>query len=535
MTPVLILSIVFAYFLVLIGISFVTSKGATNETFFLANKKSPWFLVAFGMIGASLSGITFISIPGQVGNPATQFGYMQMVFGYLVGYLIIAYVLMPIYYRLNLTSIYGYLKQRFGNNSHKIGAFYFLLSRIIGASIRLLLVANVLQQFVCNDLGVPFELTVLFSILLIWVYTFKGGIKTIIWTDTLQTLFMLLSLGFTVYYISNAIDFSETGGMIKTITDSEFSKIFYVDDWNEKNHFVKMFLGGIFLAVGMTGLDQDMMQKNLSCPNIKSAQKNMVSFALLLVFINLVFLTLGALLYMYANKNGIEVPFEMVENDLGELIKKTRPDLLFPKIALQTNMGIGIGILFLLGLIAAAYSSADSALTSLTTSVCVDFLGNKKGKINNSLLEGNKPKQDELLDDNLMTLDEEKIVVIKEVSQITRRKVHILMSALLFVVVIILHHTLSISAIWQLITLAGYTYGPLIGLFFFGIITKRKINDQLVFIVCLLAPVLSYIINLYSPDLLSGFKFGATLIIVNSLLTYLGLYFISRKKQQDVL
>ena len=495
MTPILILSILAIYFLVLIGISYVTSRGATNETFFLANKKSPWFLVAFGMIGASLSGITFISIPGGVGSSTSQFGYMQMVFGYLIGYLIIAYVLMPIYYRLNLTSIYGYLKQRFGDNSHKIGAFYFLLSRVTGASIRLLLVANVLQMFVFNDLNIPFELTVLLSILLIWVYTFKGGIKTIIWTDTLQTLFMLLSLGFTVYFIGKELNIAETGGFVKTIADSEFSRIFFLDDWNAKNHFVKMFLGGIFLAVGMTGLDQDMMQKNLSCPDIKSAQKNMVSFAIVLVVVNLIFLALGALLYMYATKNGIEIPFEMVGNELGEMVKKQRTDLLFPKIALQTGMGIGIGVLFLLGLIAAAYSSADSALTSLTTTVCVDFIGDKK----------------------------------EEISQKTRRKVHVIMSGILFVVVIILHHTLSLSAIWQLITLAGYTYGPLIGLFFFGILTKRKINDKLVILICIIAPTLTYIINANAAEWFNGFIFGATLIILNSLLTFGGLFLISTK------
>jgi Na+/proline symporter len=353
MGPGLILSVLLIYFLVLISVSYLTSKGANNQTFFLANKKSPWFLVAFGMIGASLSGITFISIPGQVGISneegvlTTQFSYMQIVLGYLVGYVVIAYVLMPIYYKLNLTSIYGYLKQRFGKNSHKIGAFYFLLSRITGASIRLLLVANVLQEFVFNALSIPFEITVLISILLIWIYTFKGGIKTIIWTDTLQTLFMLLSLGFTVWFISSELNIQETGGLFNTIKNSEFSQIFYFDNWNDGNHFVKMFFGGMFITIGMTGLDQDMMQKNLSCKNIKSAQKNMMSFAVLLVVINLIFLALGALLYMYAQKNNIEIPFEMVPDETGELVKKPRTDLLFPEIALKSNIGIGVGILFL--------------------------------------------------------------------------------------------------------------------------------------------------------------------------------------------
>ncbi len=485
MTPALILSIIGLYFLVLVVISFATGKGANNESFYLANKKSPWYLVAFGMIGASLSGITFISIPGWVGNEAKQFGYMQMVLGYLVGYLIIAYVLMPIYYKLNVTSIYTYLKNRFGYYAHKIGAFYFLLSRIIGASIRLLLVANVLQAFVFDDLGVPFEVTVLLSILLIWIYTFKGGIKTIIWTDTLQTLFMLLSLGITFWFVSKELTFEEGQGVIGAITDSQYSKLFFFDDIMEGNHFIKMFLGGIFISVGMTGLDQDMMQKNLSCKSLKEAQKNMVSFAGLLVVINLIFLALGALLYMYANQKGITVP--------------EKADLLFPTIALESQMGIGVGVLFLLGLIAAAYSSADSALTALTTSVCVDFLEDKE-----------------------------------KVSEIKRRRVHIIMSCVLFITIIILHHTLDESAIWQLIVLAGYTYGPLIGLFFFGILTKRKINDSLVIMVCILAPVLTWCLNYFSADLFGGFKFGATLIIVNSLFTFLGLYLISLGSNQKI-
>ena len=501
-----IFAILIAYFLVLIAISYFTSKGADNQTFFLANRKSPWFLVAFGMIGASLSGITFISIPGwpgitnDAGEYVSQFGYMQMVFGYLVGYLVIAFVLMPIYYRMNLTSIYSYLKERFGTNSHKIGAFYFLLSRVTGASIRLLLVSNVLQAFVFEELGIPFEVTVLFSIILIWVYTFKGGIKTIIWTDTLQTLFMLLSLGFTFWFLSNELNLTQSGGLIDSIKSSNYSKILFVEDWNAKNHFFKMFFGGIFIAIGMTGLDQDMMQKNLSCKNLKSAQTNMVTFSVLLVFINLIFLALGALLFMYASQKGIEIPFEMVENELGELVKKNKYDLLFPQIALKSNIGIGVGVLFLLGLIAAAYSSADSALTSLTTSVCVDFIDDKE----------------------------------KKATQKQRRTVHVVMSAVIFVTVLVLNKTLNQNAIMQLITLAGYTYGPLIGLFFFGILTKKKIKDNLVYFACLVPPVLSYVINENSKALFDGFQFGATLIILNALLTFLCLLTISTPKRTNI-
>lgn len=455
------------------------------------------------MIGASLSGITFISIPGWVGSSAKQFGYMQMVFGYLVGYVIIAYVLMPLYYRMNLTSIYTYLRERFGVKTHKIGAVFFLLSRITGASIRLLLVANVLQRFVFDDLGIPFEVTVLISIGLIWLYTFRGGIKTIIWTDTLQTLFMLLSLGFTFWYLHGHLTLENSSGIIDTVKNSSYSQIFFFDDWRGGNHFIKMFFGGVFIAIGMTGLDQDMMQKNLSCKNIKAAQNNMMTFSVLLVVINLIFLSLGALLYMYANRYGIDMP-------LDEITGKPRTDLLFPQIALRSGMPIWIGVFFLLGLIAAAYSSADSALTSLTTSVCIDFLGDKE--------EVNKKK---------------------------RISVHLIMSLVLLITVIIFKRTLEDAAIWQLITLAGYTYGPLIALFFFGILTKRSINQKWVIQVCILAPILTFFINQFvssgsitigALELIAvssvknyGFSFGATLIILNASLTYTGLFLISKK------
>jgi len=480
MSSTFIFIVLIAYFLVLIGISFLTSRGANNDTFYLGNKQSPWFLVAFGMIGASLSGITFISIPGWVGDAGKQFGYMQMVLGYLAGYFVISFVLMPLYYKMNVTSIYTYLQKRFGTEAHKIGAIYFLVSRITGASIRLLLVANVLQAFVFDEFNIPFEITVFISIALIWVYTFKGGIKTIIWTDTLQTLFMLLSLGFTFWFLATELDLTETGGLIETVKNSEYSQIFFFEDWNGKYHFVKMFFGGMFIAIGMTGLDQDMMQKNLSCKNLKSAQTNMVSFSIVLVFINLIFLILGALLYLYAGQEGISIP------------EKT--DLLFPQIALKSNIGIGIGILFLLGLIAAAYSSADSALTSLTTSICVDFLDTEKEKT----------------------------------SKKRRQLIHLLMSAVLFVTVVILNKTLDESAIWQLIWLAGFTYGPLIGLFFFGILTRLQLRKNLIVLACLAPPILTYFINSGLSNI--GFELGGSLIIVNSFLTFFSLFLISQKK-----
>ena len=490
MTPTIVISLLCGYFLVLILISWFTSRKADNDAFFLGERKSPWYIVAFGMIGASLSGITFISIPGWVGDTAKQFSYMQMVFGYLVGYFIVAYVLMPIYYKLNLTSIYSYLKTRFGKWSYKTGSALFLISRVIGASIRLLLVASVLQLILFKGLGIPFELTVLASVLLIWVYTNRGGIKTIIWTDTLQTAFMLASVIATVYFIGDALNINEKGGIIEGVKNSDYSRVFYFDNWLDGNYFWKHFLGGIFITIGMTGLDQDMMQKNLSCKNLKDAQLNMISFAGVLVVVNLVFLALGALLYMYFDQTGVGY------NAL-KVIKRT--DLLFAEIAQSGKLGITVSILFLLGLIAAAYSSADSALTSLTTSFSVDFL---------KLEEKEENRQKKI-----------------------RQRVHIGMSIILVITIIVLRRTTDDAAIWTLITLAGFTYGPLIGLFFFGILTKRNLKDYCVPWVCGFVPVLIGIVwYLNKNGLISWFgkyQIGAELIIYNAIVSFICLWFIS--------
>ena len=492
MTPTIVISLLCAYFLVLILISWFTARKADNDAFFLGERKSPWYIVAFGMIGASLSGITFISIPGWVGDSAKQFSYMQMVFGYLVGYFVVAYVLMPIYYKLNLTSIYSYLKTRFGKWSYKTGSALFLISRIIGASIRLLLVASVLQLILFEDLGVPFEITVLASVLLIWVYTNRGGIKTIIWTDTLQTAFMLASVIVTVYFIGDALNINEKGGIIEGVKNSGYSRVFYFDNWLDGNYFWKHFLGGIFITIGMTGLDQDMMQKNLSCKNLKEAQLNMISFAGVLVVVNLVFLALGALLYMYFDQTGVGY------NAL-KVIKRT--DLLFAEIAQSGKLGITVSVLFLLGLIAAAYSSADSALTSLTTSFSVDFLK----------LEDKEENQQKKI----------------------RQRVHIGMSIVLVVTIIVLRRSTDDAAIWTLITLAGFTYGPLIGLFFFGILTKRNLKDYWVPWICGFVPVLIGIIwYLNKNGLISWFgkyQIGAELIIYNAIVSFISLWFISYK------
>lgn len=487
MSKTFIIIIILLYFLLLIGVSFLTSKKSDNSSFFLGERKSPWYLVAFGMIGASLSGVTFLSIPGWVGNASNQFSYMQAVLGYFFGYLIISFVLLPIYYRMNLTSIYEYLKDRFGNWSYKTGASFFLLSRMIGSSIRLLLVANVLQSLLFDSWGVPFEVSVVVTVLLIWIYTFRGGIKTIVWTDTLQTVFMLTSVLLTVYFISDALGLHGQGGVVHAVKSSSYSRIFFFDDFNSSNHFLKHFFGGMFITLGMTGLDQDMMQKNLSCRNIRDAQKNMLSLASVLILVNLLFLSLGALLYLYASENGIQAE---------------RSDLLFSEVAMSEAAGPLIGILFLLGLIAAAYSSADSALTALTTSFSIDFL-------------------------NIATKK-------RDAAERIRKRVHVGMSVATILVIIVLKYVSDDSAIDLVMRFAGFTYGPLIGMFFFGILTKRYIHDYFIPIMSLISISLTFLLWYYSsggagiakgaPGIFGSYVFGYELIILNSLIMFFGLF-----------
>ncbi len=495
LTPQIILGIVGLYFVVLMVIAYFTSRGAKNDDFFIAGRKSPWYLVAFGMIGASLSGVTFISIPGVVGGEGTNMGYsyMQVVLGYMLGYFVIATVLMPVYYRLNLTSIYTYLEKRFGFFSYKTGAAFFILSRTIGAAFRLFLVAIVLQQFVMEPLGVHFTITVAIIILLIWIYTFQGGIKTIVWTDSLQTFCMLAAVILTVLAIGDAMNLS-VGGLISKVQNSDYSQVFFFEGgWGDKNNFFKQFFSGAALAIVMTGLDQDMMQKNLSCKNIGEAQKNMFWFSIVLIFANLLFLTLGALLYMYAGEIELEMPMRN-----GAAAR----DLLYPTIALE-HLSPTVGIVFILGLIAAAYSSADSALTSLTTSFCVDFLNFNKKKDQDSPRLKN-----------------------------TRRLVHIGFSVLLFLVILLFYFINDRSVINQLFTIASYTYGPLLGLYAFGFFMKRRIQDSLAPLVCIAAPILTFILNTYSETLLFGYKFGFELLILNGFLTFVGLFLISKKGSQ---
>ncbi len=493
-TPTVVLIVIAIYFGVLIFISRVTSKDSSNEDFFIGNRESPWYVVAFGMIGATLSGVTFISVPGWVGD--AQFSYLQMVIGYVFGYIIIAYVLMPTYYRMKLTSIYGYLDHRFGVASYKTGASYFLLSRTIGASFRMFLVAIVLQQFLMDAIGIPFWITVALTIGLIWVYTYNGGIKTIIWTDTIQTASILIVLVVTIIYISNYFDWSLTE-MISEVRQSDYSQVFFFEGgWSDPKNFWKQFFAGMFITIVMTGLDQDMMQKNLSISNIKDAQKNMNTFNVILFFVVALFLVLGALLYIFAQSKGVGIPTRMVG---GEAVPST--DLLFPVLAME-HLGPVIGVLFLIGLIAAAYSSADSALTSLTTSFCIDILGFEKS----TMAEKQKIR--------------------------TRQKVHIGFSVLLFLIIQIFWWINNEAVISSLFTVAGYTYGPLLGLYAFGFYTKRQVNDRWVPLICILAPLLSYILSSNSENWLNGYQFGFEILLVNGLFTFIGLWIISGTSRQ---
>ena len=475
-------SLIFTCFIVysalLFFITWLTSRNANNSSYFLGNKNSPWYVVAYGMIGASLSGVTFMSVPGWVGN--TQFSYLMMVLGYFAGYLVITGILLPLYYKMQLTSIYSYLEDRFGFWSYKTGAFFFMLSRTIGASFRMFLVINVLQLFVFEQWGVPFWVSVLIFITLIILYTFEGGIKTIVWTDTLQTTFMLLGVFLSVYLISKELNFS-LADLISNIKNSEYSQLIFTEA-NDKRHFAKQFLAGMFITITMTGLDQEMMQKNLSCKNLREAQKNMLSFASVLIFINLMFLALGATLYMYAKAKGIEIP--------------AKTDDLFPLIAIK-YLGPVAGLVFVIGLISAAYPSADGALTSLTTSFCVDFLGMDK--------KADSPEQKK-----------------------KRYMVHFSFAALLLLVIVIFKAINNEAVIGKLFTVAGYTYGPLLGLFAFGLFTGLKVKDRFVPIVCLLSPVICFFLNEYSAVLFNGYKFGFELLIANGLITFAGL-FILRK------
>lgn len=484
MSPLLLFSFIVLYFLVLLGVAFYTSRNSNNETFFIGNKSSNWMLVAFGMIGTSLSGVTFISVPGTVG--ATGFSYFQVVLGYFIGYFAVAYILLPLYYKLNLTSIYHYLDHRFGKNSYKTGALFFIISRTMGATLRLYLVINVMQLFILDRLGVPFMATTLIILVMILLYTFKGGVKTIVWTDTLQTFFMLLALVVCVGYILNDLNLSLTGALAQ-MSDFGYTHTFTTDALDKK-FFLKQIIGGAFITISMTGLDQEMMQKNISVKTLGDSQKNMMSFSTVMVLVNFLFLLLGGLLYLYAQNKGLDL----------------KGDDLFPTIALE-YLPPFISIIFIIGLISALFPSADGAITALTSSFCIDILGIQR---NDKLSESQKSK--------------------------TRMTVH-LTFALVFMLCVLLFKIINNkSIITILLDIAGYTYGPLLGLFAFGILTPRKLNDKMAPVICLLAPAICYFIQLNASALFGNYQIGIEMLILNGALTFGGLWLVSKQPKAEV-
>lgn len=507
MTPLVVLGILLLYFAMLIGVAFYTGRGVGNEGFFLADRKVPWYVVAYAMIGTSISGVTFISIPGKVGGGGLNmaFSYMQVVLGYLVGYLFVATVLMPIYYKLNLTSIYGYLEKRLGHWSYKTGAGFFLLSRTLGSAARMFLAATVLQMFVFEPLGVPFVLTVTLMLALIYAYTFKGGLKTIIWTDTIMTTFFIAALIFTVYTIGKSMNLN-VANLVPTIMDSRYGQVFFFDHFfSDPNHFIKQFVSGILIVIAMTGLDQDLMQKNLACKDIRAAQKNMLLFCVYLVVINFLFLMLGALLYLYAGSLGLDIP--------------AKTDLLYPKIAFN-HLPTAAGVFFILGLIASTYASSDSALTALTTSFCVDFLGFEKYK------DHPNPYATEFEKQEYRAETERKLGR-------TRTLVHLGFSAAFVVIILILNAVSGDAVINLIFKIAGFTYGPLLGLFLFGLFTDLKVRDRLVLYVCLAAPFLTWAVEIASKRALNA-DIGFLTILVNGGLTFFGLWAISYQDAEPV-
>lgn len=500
MSPLILFSFVIGYFLILLLVAYLTSRNSNNESFFIGNRNSNWMLVAFGMIGTSLSGVTFVSVPGGVAS--SNFYYFQVVLGYILGYMVIAFVLIPLYYKMNLTSIYTYLEKRFGINAHKAGAFFFILSRVVGATARLYLVINVLQIFILDRLGVPFVVTTFVILVMILLYTFEGGVKTIIYTDTLQTTGMLVGLVVCTIVIVKAmgIDF---GSALHMMNEKGYTKIFNTDV-NAPSFFLKHIIGGMFIAIAMTGLDQEMMQKNISVKTIKDSQKNIMTFTTIMTIVNLLFLFLGGILYLYASTKGIT----------------TAPDDLFPTIALSDAFTGSVGIIFIIALISALFPSVDGAITSLTSCFCIDILGlNKK--------EGTEKEKKK-----------------------TRLKVHFTFAVIFFLVVLLFKAMNDKLIIDFILKFAGITYGPLLGLFAFGILTKRQLNEKLIWAVCVIAPLLALGLDvLSSPEwydkklhvslglqdisrsIFGGYKIGNELILINGILTFLGLLFISHKQK----
>ena len=498
MSTTLLFAFVIGYFLLLLGVAWYTSRNSDNESFFIGNRNSNWMLVAFGMIGTSLSGVTFISVPGSVGS--SNFFYYQVVLGYLLGYMVIAFVLIPLYYRMNLTSIYTYLEKRLGINAHKAGSFFFILSRTVGATARLYLVISVLQIFIFNKIGIPFEATALVILVLILLYTFEGGVKTIIYTDTLQTTGMLAGLVVCTLVIIKALG-TDFGGALSMMSDKGYTQIFNWDV-NSPSYIWKHIVGGMFIAIAMTGLDQEMMQKNISVKTLKDSQKNIMTFTGVLMVVNFLFLVLGGVLYLYASQKGITVP----------------PDDLFPTIALSDTFSGVIGIIFIIAIISALFPSVDGAITSLTSCFCIDILGLQKSTAS----EKEKKR--------------------------TRLKVHFTFAAIFFLMVLLFKWINDKLIIDFILKFAGITYGPLLGLFAFGILTKRKLNEKMIWPVVLIAPIIALIVDMLSnpawygaklhmslglqgisDSIFNGYKIGNELILINGIFTFVGLWMISKK------
>ncbi|WP_205509281.1 sodium:solute symporter [Longitalea arenae] len=512
MSASLLFSFVIGYFVLLLVVAWLTSRNSNNDSFFIGNRSSNWMLVAFGMVGTSLSGVTFVSVPGTVGdfagNAHKGFAYFQVVLGYIIGYLVVAFVLLPLYYRMNLTSIYNYLQKRFGTIAYKTGALFFIISRTVGATARLYLVIFVLQEFILKTFGIPFIVTALIILLMILLYTFEGGVKTIVYTDTLQTTLMLAGLIITVVYILNNMNLS-VGEAMRTLTDKGYATIFNTDP-KSGGFFVKQIIGGAFITISMFGLDQEMMQKNISVKNLKDSQKNMITFNLVSAGVNFLFLLLGGLLYLYALNHGAE--YTQVTTNGGtqwQLVANNQNiigDTLFPTVALQM-MPQAISIIFIIALISALFPSADGALTALTSSFCIDMLGLKRR-------------------DDLTEKQQKKI----------RLTVHLSFTVIFLICIMIFYWIGNRSIIDKILTLAGYTYGPLLGLFAFGILSKRALpQSSLITIICLAAPVATYLIHQYSAKLFNGYQVGIELLIINGTLTYLGLLSISKKPAGNII
>ncbi len=516
MSPYLLLSFVLGYFILLFVVAWYTSRNSNNDSFFIGNKNSNWKLVAFGMIGTSLSGVTFVSVPGSVGNIGklgampNALGYFQVVIGYLLGYVVIAYVLLPLYYKMNLTSIYNYLKQRFGEWAYKTGASFFILSRTVGATARLYLVINILHIFILSQLNIPFWVSTAVVLLMILLYTFEGGVKTIVYTDTLQTFLMISGLIVCVIYILTTLDFSITDA-VNAMEAKSLTRIFNTDV-NSKGFFIKQIIGGMFITIAMTGLDQEMMQKNISVKTLKDSQKNILTFSVILVFVNLLFLLLGGLLYIYAFNNGATFTTNIVDGKevfgLFHNNLNITGDNLFPSIALGLvqQVPVIISVIFIIALISALFPSADGALTALTSSFCIDILGLK-----------------------------ERTDMTEKQKRNTRLTVHFTMTLIFFLCILIFREINSRSIIDKILDLAGYTYGPLLGLFAFGILTKRSLpNSFVIALIALISPVICYFLQTNAPKLLGGYNIGIEILLINGTLTFLGLLMISKKSTAQI-